>query len=471
MQRTIDGTHDAGLMSWVDSANDPATDYPIQNLPWCVFSRLDATAGPGVVHGSSSTSAREVGVLIGESVLSIDAIAPRFFGDIAMPRDGAGRIDAAALFGAHGRVLRERLSRLLRRDVGELRDDAALRERAMVERGGCEWHVPFACGDYTDFYASVYHATNVGSMFRPNQPLLPNYKHVPIGYHGRASSVVVSGTAVRRPTGQMSPAAGASEPTFGACQQLDYEMELGVVMGRGNVLGEPIGIAGAGEHAAGLCILNDWSARDVQRWEYQPLGPFLAKNFASSVSSCVVTMGALAPFRCEVARRGPGDPKPLAYLWDDEDQRLGGVDVTCEVWLASAAMRQRGIAAVRVSRGSARDLYWSVGQMIAHHASNGCNLRAGDLLGTGTISGMSRESRGCLLERTWDGDPWRAASAGGPLVVPGTQRTPIELPTGEKRVFLGDGDEVIMRAFCEREGFRRIGFGECRGIVVAAGER
>jgi fumarylacetoacetase len=297
---------------------------------------------------------------------------------------------------------------------------------------------PFNIGDYTDFYASIHHATNVGSMFRPDNPLLPNYKWVPIGYHGRSSSIVVSGTPVHRPSGQTKDES-APAPTFGPSKRLDYEMELGVFVGRGNRLGDPIAVDHALDHVFGFCLVNDWSARDIQTWEYQPLGPFLAKNFGTSISPWIVTLDALEPFRTHAFERAPGDPDPLPYLRDDV-----GYDINVEVWLRTKQMT----APVRLSRGNFRDMYWTVAQLVAHHTSGGCNLRPGDLLASGTISGPDKDARGCLLELTWRGTE------------------PIQLPSGETRRFLEDGDEVILTAWCEREGHPRIGFGECRGIVI-----
>jgi fumarylacetoacetase len=316
-----------------------------------------------------------------------------------------------------------------------------------VAQADAELVLPVQIGDYTDFYASLHHAMNVGSMLRPENPLLPNYKYVPIGYHGRASSIVVSDTPVRRPSGQARDDPNAP-PRFGPSRRLDYEIEIGAYVARGNPLGEPIPISRAGDHLWGMCLVNDWSARDIQSWEYQPLGPFLAKNFATSVSAWVVTFDALAPFRAQSAPRAAGDPAPLPYLTDESDSRSGGFDVTVEVWLRSAKMRERGEAPTRLSRSRFADMYWTLAQLVAHHTSNGCNLQTGDLLASGTISGATKESRGCLLE----------------LTSRGTE--PLELPSGERRAFLEDGDEVIMRGYCEREGFRRIGFGECRGQVI-----
>jgi fumarylacetoacetase len=286
-------------------------------------------------------------------------------------------------------------------------------------------------------------------MFRPDQPLLPNYKWVPIGYHGRASSLVPSGTAVRRPHGQTRDEA-ASPPQFGPTRRLDYELEVGVVIGAGNPLGDTIPIGEAERHVAGLCLVNDWSARDIQAWEYQPLGPFLAKSFATTVSPWLVTLDALTPFRTPAFERAAGDPAPLPYLLDESDQRLGGVDITLEALISSARMRLEDHPPMRVSLGSFTSMYWTMAQLLTHHASNGCNLQPGDLLASGTVSGPTKESRGCLLERTWRGTE------------------PLTLPTGETRRFLEDGDEVVLRGWCEREGFRRIGFGECRGVIVGA---
>jgi fumarylacetoacetase len=305
--------------------------------------------------------------------------------------------------------------------------------------------MPAEIRDYTDFYASIIHATNVGGMFRPDNPLLPNYKHIPIGYHGRASSVVISGTPVRRPSGQLQD--GTAPPVFGPSCQLDYESELGVFVGRGNALGEPVAIAQAEDHLFGVCLVNDWSARDIQRWEYQPLGPFLAKSFATSISPWVVTFDALEPFRIPRLPRPEGDPAPLDYLDSDRDRESGGIDLKLEVWLSTAKMREQRVPAVMLSRAGFEHMYWTVAQMLAHHTSNGCNLRPADLLASGTVSGPGKEARGSLLELTWRGTE------------------PLALPTGETRKFLEDGDEVIMRAYADRPGARRIGFGECRGTI------
>jgi fumarylacetoacetase len=342
------------------------------------------------------------------------------------------------------RTLRGRISEILASDFPR-RDRARNLLAAMTD---AELLLPAAIGDYTDFYASIHHATHVGSMFRPEQPLFPNYKYVPIGYHGRSSSIVVSGTPVYRPAGQTKEDT-AGLPAFGPCRQLDYELEVGCYVGPGNTQGTPVPIAGAEEHLFGIGLLNDWSARDIQKWEYVPLGPFLAKNFATSLSPWVITMEALVPFRVPAAARPPSDPPPLPYLFSTDDRASGGIDLVLEVWLQTPAMRSAGKEARRISRVNFRDMYWTFAQMLAHHASNGCPLRPGDLLGSGTVSGEERETQGCLLEITRRG------------------KTPLVLPGGETRTFLEEGDEVIFRGSCEREGARWIGLGECRGRVLS----
>jgi fumarylacetoacetase len=427
-------THNPQLKSWIASANVPGNDFPIQNLPFGVFRK-------------KVTGLHHVGVAIGDQI--VDITAARFeevFDGIAEEGAEACSDDTLNRFLALGKThwsgLRKRLSVLL--------SDATEKtkvERCLVPMSDVEMQLPVAVGDYSDFYASIYHATNVGSMFRPDNPLLPNYKYVPIGYHGRASSIVVSGTNVYRPTGQ-TKADDAPAPTFGTCKQLDYELELGFFVGPGNALGKPVNIREAEQHIFGLCLVNDWSARDIQRWEYQPLGPFLSKSFCTTVSPWIVTLDALEPFRCPAFAREPGDPNPLPYLDSAPNIIHGGIDLTLGVFICSKQMRDARMEPMRVSRGNFRDMYWTIAQMLTHHASNGCNMRPGDLLASGTVSGPTKESRGCLLERTWRGTE------------------PIELPTGEKRNFLEDGDEVIIRGFCDATRARRIGFGECRGIIV-----
>ena len=450
MPYDINETHDPKLESWVESANDPETDFPIQNLPFCCF--------------QDEYGDEHVGVRVGEQLVNLRWLAVEHLIPEKVCGFISGRIidDFNALSIEQRGQLRSYLSGLLRAGQPRFKDWPTARAVYSIDEVAPLLSTEF--DNYTDFYASLHHATNVGSMFRPDNPLLPNYKHIPIGYHGRASSIVPSGTPIRRPVGQQSPAEEGGTPAFGPCKMLDYELELGAIIGRGNDLGSPIPIDQAEDHIFGMCILNDWSARDIQKWEYQPLGPFLAKNFASTVSPYIITMEALAPFRTPAFVRAPGDPQPLPYLDSEYNRAHGGIDITCEVLLASADMRKRGMAPVRLSKGSFKHMYWTVAQMLAHHASNGCNMQPGDLLGSGTISGPTRDSRGCLLELTWDGDPW----ANPPVKAPTTARTPIKLPTGEERKFLADGDEIIIRAYCEREGFRRIGFGECRGVIEPA---
>jgi fumarylacetoacetase len=437
----VDGTHDPSLRSFVESANDGVTDFPVQNLPLGVFRRGGARPA-------------RVGCAIGESVLDLLACAERGLlrGLPTEVEDACRGSSLNALMALEPRVrgtLRHRLSHLLRVEGGFVtaRNDAA---EVLLRRGDAEMALPAAVGDYTDFYASLHHATNVGRMLRPDNPLLPNYKWMPIGYHGRASSLVVSGTTVRRPRGQTEPGAGDAAPAFGPSRSLDYELEVGAFLGPGNALGRPIPLAEAEAHLVGLVLVNDWSARDVQKWEYQPLGPFLAKSFATTVSPWVVTLEALAPFRVSASPRGEGDPAPLRYLDDGDDRARGGFDVRLEVLLSTRAMRERSEEPFAVSCSNLGDLYWTLAQMVAHHSSNGCNLRPGDLIASGTVSGPLPQQRGCLLERTWRGSE------------------PLALPGGEVRRFLEDGDEVILRGRCEREGFAGIGFGECRGLVAAA---
>jgi fumarylacetoacetase len=322
-------------------------------------------------------------------------------------------------------------------------------QRHLVPMKQAELFVPVAVGDYSDFYAGIHHATNMGKMLRPDNPLLPNYPWMPIGYHGRASSIVVSGTPVVRPCGQ-TRAPEAPAPVFGPCRRLDFELELGVVIGPGNALGRPVPIERALDHVFGVVLLNDWSARDIQTWEYQPLGPFLAKSFATTVSPWLVTLEALAPFRCPAFARSADQPAPLPYLSDGADQREGGFAIELEIHLKSAAMRQRKMAPACLTRSSFRHAYWTLAQLVAHQTSNGCNLQPGDLLGSGTISGPTPDSVGSMIELTQGG------------------KNPIALPGGEARTFLEDGDEVIQRGRCAREASVTIGFGAAAGVVKPA---
>jgi fumarylacetoacetase len=424
----LDETHDPSRTSWVASAQ--GSDFPIQNLPLGIFSEAKGKRRPGVA--------------IGDYLLDLAAIADLLDGDW---RDELRQpvLNAWLARGPDaGRELRLRLSEILSDE--RYRDDV---ESQLIGQSEVRMHVPCIVGDYTDFYVGIHHATNVGKQFRPDNPLLPNYKYVPIGYHGRASSIRPSGEDVIRPSGQRKPP-DANMPEYGPSRRLDYELELGIWIGRGNDLGHPIPIGEAPDHIAGYCLLNDWSARDIQGWEYQPLGPFLAKNFMTSVSPWIVSPQALAPFRKPMPARPAGDPKPLAYLDDPADQSSGALAIQLEVALTTEKMRSAGIAPHILSRGSAdAAMYWSAAQIVAHHSSNGCNLQPGDLIGTGTLSTESADGLGSLLE----------ISNGG--------KQPVELPTGEARSFLEDGDELTLRAWCESDGAARIGFGECAGRVVA----
>ncbi|HYW64106.1 MAG TPA: fumarylacetoacetase [Bradyrhizobium sp.] len=435
MQPTTDETHDPRRRSWVPDADGHA-DFPIQNLPLGVFSPRGQDARGGVAIGDKILDLRalsEAGVLTGDAARAAEAAS------------GSTLNGLLALGAGPRRALRAQLSQLLA--VGSPARSKI--EPMLHEAKLCELHVPASIGDYTDFYVGIHHATNIGKQFRPDNPLLPNYKHIPIGYHGRASSVRRSGAPVRRPNGQTKQPASDS-PLFGPCGRLDYELELGVWVGPGNGIGEPIPIASASSHIAGYCLLNDWSARDIQAWEYQPLGPFLAKNFATTISCWIVTPEALVPFRQSQTPRPDGDPAPLPYLMDTGDQRAGALDIELQVLLLTQQMRQRNMPPHRLAVSNAKHMYWTPAQMVAHHTSGGCDLRPGDLLGTGTISGPEAGGFGSILE----------ATVGG--------QRPILLPSGEERKFLEDGDEVLLRAQAHREGFASIGFGECRGVITPA---
>ncbi|HMN70507.1 MAG TPA: fumarylacetoacetase [Rhodoblastus sp.] len=428
----IDATHARDLESWVASANGHAS-FPIQNLPLGVF----APRGGDF----------RCGVAIGDEILDLRALADAKLlqgaaQEACMACRGATLNAFLALEPAARKALRASLSALLAKGV-------APHPELLHRASDCALALPAHIGDYTDLYAGIHHATKVGLLFRPDSPLMPNYKWVPIGYHGRASSVRPSGESVRRPNGQRK-APDAPAPTFGPCERLDFELEMGVWIGGENALGAPVPIAEAADRIAGFCLLNDWSARDVQAWEYQPLGPFLAKSFHTTISPWIVTAEALAPFRAPAMARAADDPKPLPYLDDAADRKEGGLALELEVFLTTTQMREKGLAPHRLCRGDARNLYWTPAQMVAHHTSNGCNLGAGDLLGTGTISAPQKGAFGSLLEETNGG------------------REPITLESGETRTFLQDGDEIVMRAFGRREGFASIGFGECRGAITPA---
>ena len=427
---------DASLQSWVESANGHQ-DFPIQNLPIGIFSEGKGRRRPGIAIGDYVLDLVAVADLLDQDIRA-DLEQPVLNAWLSRGRD------------AHRR-LRERLAELLSDE--RYRDDV---EPQLIGQSEVRMHVPCLVGDYTDFYVGIHHATNVGKQFRPDNPLLPNYKYVPIGYHGRASSVRPSGEDVVRPCGQRK-GPDDDAPSYGASRRLDYELELGIWIGEGNALGVPIPIGEAADHIAGYCLLNDWSARDLQAWEYQPLGPFLAKNFHTSVSPWVVSPDALAPFRKAMPPRPAGDPAPLPYLDDPRDRESGALAIQLEVTLTTERMRAEGAAPLVLSRGSAdAAMYWSAAQIVAHHSSNGCNLQPGDLIGTGTLSTDRDDGLGSLLE----------ISRGG--------KQPVELSTGETRSFLEDGDEVTLRAWCEGAkddgGVVRIGFGECVGRVVPSAQ-
>ncbi|MGO4516922.1 fumarylacetoacetase [Terriglobus sp. 2YAB30_2] len=418
--------------SWVISANDPESDFPIQNLPYGVFLYRETA---------------HIGVAIGDQILDLYACADQGFLSI-LSKEVVGACKARTLnplmsLGPEAwSALRRQLMTLL--DGGyEMKRDV---EPLLIPMKDAVMRPPADIGDYTDFYASIYHATRVGRLFRPDNPLLLNYKYVPIGYHGRVSSIVISGADIRRPCGQ-TKAPTAEAPVFGPSKSLDYELEVGILVGTGNSLGHSVPIDKAEEHIFGLCLVNDWSARDIQAWEYQPLGPFLAKNFATTISPWIVPLEALSPYRVPAFERPAEDPAPLPYLASSSRDR-DGIDLTLEVYLQSEAMRQQQMPAMMLSRGNLRDLYWTIGQLVTHHTCNGCNLRPGDLLATGTISGAATGSEGCLLEKKHLPEP-------------------LCLPSGETRTFLEDDDEITFRAYAQRPGLPRIGFGECTGRVVA----
>jgi len=411
----LNATHDPELTSWVESANDPGTDFPIQNLPFGVFKKKNSSERPrgGVAIGDQILDLAALGIDTGPDLNRLASAGPRSWSEV---RKGVSKFLAV-------RNYRKNLAKHL------------------VPMKKAKLLVPVAIGDYTDFYAGIHHATSIGTLLRPDHPLLPNYKWVPIGYHGRASSVMISGTPVFRPSGQTR--APDQPPVFGPSRRLDYEVELGFVIGPGNPLGKRIGVEKAESHVFGVVLLNDWSARDIQAWEYQPLGPFLAKSFATTISPWIVSMEALEPFRCPPFERAPGDPRPLPYLSFEKDR---GLDISLEMHLQTRSMKKAAL----LSRGNARDAYWTAAQMVAHHTSNGCNLQPGDLVGSGTLSGATPGEAGSLMELT------RAGKAR------------LSLPGGETRTFLEDGDEVIQRGRCEREGAASLGFGEAAGRILPA---
>jgi fumarylacetoacetase len=434
----IDETHSASRQSWVASANGHP-EFPIQNLPLGIFVPGGGSARGGVAIGDEIfdlAAARELGLLDGPAATAAAAASSATLNPLL------------ALGSAPRLALRARLVEILDAAGNERARVESLRGKLLHRAADCRLELPAAIGDYTDFFAGIHHATNAGRLFRPDNPLMPNYKYVPIGYHGRASSIRPSGTSVRRPNGQRKPP-NEAVPSFGPSRNLDFELELGVWIGSGNPLGQPIPVAQGAEHVAGFCLLNDWSARDIQGWEYQPLGPFLGKSFLTTISPWIVTPEALAPFRIAQARPA-GDPEPLPYLLDATDQGAGALDLELEVTLMTPGLASKRLPPHALCTSNTRHLYWTVAQLVAHHSSNGCNLRPGDIFGTGTISGPTPSELGSLLE----------ISLGG--------REPVTLASGETRRFLEDGDTVIMRAHARRDGFAGIGFGECRGTVVAA---
>ena len=439
----LDFTHKPERTSWVESANTADCDFPIQNLPFGVFRIGDGSPRNGVA--------------IGDQIVDLRATAENgVFDDEVIAAVSQAPLNAVMEFSKSTRVrFRHTLSNLLASDNATDRDSVVLVPQAEVNMlMPCDVH------DFSDFYASVFHATNVGSMFRPDNPLLPNYKHIPIGYHGRASSLIASGESVRRPVGQHAPSESGGSPTRGPSDRLDYEFEVGFFVAEGNELGSTIGIENAEDKIFGMVLINDWSARDLQKWEYQPLGPFLAKSFATTVSPWIVTMEALAPFRCGELARPSSDPAPLDYLTSKTNTSLGGVDIKLEAFLTTAKMQSQNTEPFKLSGTSFTNMYWTIAQILTHHSSNGCNMQPGDLLGSGTVSGPTRSERGCLLELTWNGDK------DNPLPV--SDRTSLILETGEERKFLEDGDEVILRGHCDNGRHRRIGFGECRGVIAPA---
>ncbi len=435
---SLNDTHDPSLRSFLASANDAESDFPIQNLPFGVFRR------------AGSKEEFRGGVAIGDQILDLAALARlHLLSGLAAQAVQAAAESSLNRFMAMGQEAASALRAALSRLLAEGSPQEAVLRGCLITQAEAEYTLPARIGDYTDFYTSIHHATNVGRLFRPDNPLLPNYRWVPIGYHGRASSVQVSGHDFRRPMGQVC-GAGHTVPVVQASRRLDYELELGLFIGRGNALGEPIPIQEAETHAFGLCLLNDWSARDLQAWEYQPLGPFLAKNFATTISPWIVTWEALAPFRVPFTRAA-GEPEPLPYLSSLGNSVSGGLELRLEVSLETARMRENGEPAVRISQAQLSEaMYWTFAQLITHHTVNGCNLQAGDLLGSGTLSGPHPGSQGALLEITEGG------------------KQALTLPNGETRTFLEDGDAIIMTARAEREGFVSIGFGKCLGQVLPA---
>jgi fumarylacetoacetase len=434
---TLNETHGADLKCWVPSAMSGDTDFPVQNLPFAIFRR------------AGTNEAFRGGVAIGDQIVDLAAVsAKKIFAGLAQDAVLAGGQSSLNALMALGNTAWTTLRLALSRSLRVAASQQSAMESCLVAQSDAEYALPAHIGDYTDFYTSIFHATNIGKLFRPDSPLMPNYKWVPIGYHGRASSISVSPQQFSRPVGQ-TMAAGEAVPAVGPCNRLDIELELGIFIGSGNKLGSRIPITQADAHVFGICLLNDWSARDIQAWEYQPLGPFLAKNFATTISPWVVTMEALAPYRTAPVRPAD-DPAPLPYLDSAQNRLHGALNIELEVSLQTTNMREANMPAEPLARTNYRHAYWTIAQMVAHHTINGCNLQSGDLFGSGTLSGPSLNEAGALIEITQGG------------------KAPITLANGETRTFLEDGDTVVIRGWCQKDGAARVGFGECTGTVLAA---
>jgi fumarylacetoacetase len=433
----LNETHNPALRSWIESANLENCDLPIQNLPFASFKR------------KGSEEAYRGGVAIGEQVIDLQALFTLniFDGDAQAALALCGQTQLNA-FMAMGKRYWSALRKALSLSLTQGSDLEAQVSQCLISQSEVEYSLPCQIGDYTDFYTSIHHATSVGRKFRPDNPLLPNYKWVPIGYHGRSSSIEVSGSDFKRPQGQ-TKAPTATEPSFGPSKRVDYELEVGIFIGNGNDLGEPISIENADDHVFGICLFNDWSARDIQGWEYQPLGPFLSKSFASTISPWIVTSEALAPYKSQWTR-DLADPQPMPYLESEQNRAQGSLDLNLQVLIATETMRDAKQAPVQLSQSNFKDSYWTVAQMVAHHTVNGCNLRSGDMFGSGTQSGPNPDEAGSMLE---------LSNAGS---------EPITLPNGETRTFLEDGDCVTMKGWCKKEGAARIGFGEVSATLLPA---
>lgn len=447
MTSKLNETHDPQAKSWVKSANADDTPFPIQNLPFGVY----RVAEDRPAEDRPADDRPRIGVAIGDSVLDLHAameakLLDPVSSEIRTACQSPLLNELMSLAPEHWSELRSRLFRLLHESAPSAQQRAA--EALLIPQNPVTMELPCRIGDYTDFYTGIFHAQNVGKLFRPQNPLLPNYKWIPIAYHGRSSSIVISGTPIPRPSGQ-TKSEDSAVPVFRATKRLDYELELGFYVGKGNALAEPIPIDDAEGHIFGVGLLNDWSARDIQAWEYQPLGPFLAKNFATTISPWIVTMEALAPFRSPAFTRPKGDPEALPYLCSTGNSENGGIDVSLKVTLSTDQMRTAGAQPFTVCETSSKSLYWTAAQCIAHHTSNGCNLRPGDLLGSGTISGEAKNEAGSLLELTQQGN------------------APLTMPNGQQRTFLEHGDEVVIRGWCRSKNYKPIGFGECRGRIAS----